>query len=82
MASVMEFRQPRAASIGDENVTRRSNCHQGMFDFCAVAQVLVWSPYAAATARADNSDCEDATDPKMPPCALIIANPISWNWGK
>jgi hypothetical protein len=31
---------------------------------------------------ADNSDCEDATDPKMPPCALIIANPISWNWGK
>ena len=33
----------------------------------------------AATAMADNSYCEDATDPKMPPCALIIANPISWN---
>ena len=36
----------------------------------------------AAMARAESSACEDVTEPKMPPCALIIARPASWKCGK
>jgi hypothetical protein len=31
----------------------------------------------AAMASAESSACDDVTDPKMPPCALIIASPAS-----
>jgi hypothetical protein len=36
----------------------------------------------AAMASAESSACDDVTDPKMPPCALIIASPASWKCGK
>jgi hypothetical protein len=36
----------------------------------------------AAMARAESSACDDVTEPKMPPCALIIARPASWKCGK
>ena len=37
-------------------------------------------PYYAA--RAFNASFEFDTQPKMPPCALIIASPAFWNSGK
>jgi hypothetical protein len=36
----------------------------------------------AAMASAESSACDDVTDPKMPPCALIMARPASWKCGK
>jgi hypothetical protein len=37
---------------------------------------------AAANSMLASSACEDATEPKMPPWALIILSPMSWNSGK
>jgi hypothetical protein len=47
-----------------------------VFDF------LQLSYAAAANPMPMSRTGEDATDPKMPPCALTIFRPISWNSGK
>jgi hypothetical protein len=31
---------------------------------------------------ASSTDCDVDTEPKMPPCAAIIARPAAWNPGK
>ena len=36
----------------------------------------------ARAAKAASTGCDTDTQPKMPPCALIIFRPMSWNSGK
>ena len=62
-------------------VARRPQCR---FEACRCAHHLLpctsFGPLAAA--KAASIFFESETQPKMPPCALIIFRPISWNSGK
>ena len=58
----------------------------GLPDIASVSDVLIARPYAiifdGSELSAVKTSVEELTQPKMPPCALIMRRPISWNSGK
>ena len=55
---------------------------QASRDSLAAQRDLTENRLYPIAAMAASSAREEATEPKMPPCALIIFSPMSWNSGK
>src|ERR1700722_92634 len=82
-------RQPRAAVNSPSQICRQieqaaGGAAQDKADHRALIrhQVLVAGLDHGTPASELRSGADPATEPKMPPCALIMARPISWNSGK